>query len=174
MAPIQGPVAPKAHSATGSTQQEVRRPPRAGCRSQACPTSVGARLVRREALSPWPIPPSLSVPAQAKICSGCRIKAKTRMASFTNSRAGDDRIGSLAQSTGCPVETIRYYERVGLVPPPLRTQGGHRVYGPEHRERLAFILRGRELGFSLEEIRELIGLTEQGDRACVTVEAKIG
>ncbi len=51
------------------------------------------------------------------------------MPSFTTARAGDDRIGAPARSIGCPVETIRYYEKVGLLPPPLRTTGGHRVYG---------------------------------------------
>lgn len=93
------------------------------------------------------------------------------MPSFTTSRASDDRIGALAATTGCPVETIRYYERIGLLSPPLRTAGGHRVYGPEHRSRLTFVLRGRELGFSLEEIRELVALAEQGGRACAAAEA---
>jgi len=93
------------------------------------------------------------------------------MPSFTTSRAGDDRIGALAATTGCPVETIRYYERIGLLSPPLRTAGGHRVYGPEHRRRLTFVLRGRELGFSLEEIRELVALAEQGGQACAAAEA---
>ncbi len=93
------------------------------------------------------------------------------MSSFTTARAGDDRIGALAESAGCPVETIRYYERIALLPPPLRTTGGHRVYGPGHRRKLAFILRGRELGFSLEEIRELVGLAEEGGQACAAAEA---
>jgi len=93
------------------------------------------------------------------------------MSSFTIARASDDRIGALAASTGCPVETIRYYERIGLLAAPLRTTGGHRVYGPEHRRRLAFILRGRELGFSLEEIRELLDLAERGGQACAAAEA---
>jgi MerR family mercuric resistance operon transcriptional regulator len=93
------------------------------------------------------------------------------MPSFTTARATDDRIGALALSTGCPVETIRYYEKIGLLPPPLRTTGGHRVYGVGHRQRLAFVLRGRELGFSLEEVRELVALAEVGNGACQAVEA---
>ncbi|HXV22630.1 MAG TPA: helix-turn-helix domain-containing protein [Alphaproteobacteria bacterium] len=93
------------------------------------------------------------------------------MHSFTTARAGDDRIGALALSTGCPVETIRYYEKIGLLPQPLRTTGGHRVYGDGHKRRLAFVLRGRELGFSLEEIRELVALAEDGTGACQAAEA---
>ncbi len=55
--------------------------------------------------------------------------------------------GELARRTGCHLETIRYYERAGIMPKPPRTAGGHRVYADEHAARLTFVLRGRELGF---------------------------
>lgn len=93
------------------------------------------------------------------------------MPRITTARSGEERIGHLSAETGCPVETIRYYERIGLLPAPLRTEGGHRVYGPRQRERLSFILRARELGFSLEEIGELAGLAEGDQRACAAAEA---
>ncbi|ADE14808.1 Transcription regulator MerR DNA binding protein [Nitrosococcus halophilus Nc 4] len=71
-------------------------------------------------------------------------------------------IGSLSRQTGVNIETIRYYERSGLMPEPPRSEGGHRLYRQEHRKRLFFIRRSRELGFSLEEIRALLGLVEGG------------
>ena len=92
------------------------------------------------------------------------------MSPFTITRSGEERIGVLAESTGCPVETIRYYERIGLLRPPLRTAGGHRVYDESHRRRLTFVLRGRELGFSLEEIRELADLADQENQVCAAAE----
>ena len=78
-------------------------------------------------------------------------------------------IGKLSRRTGCNIETIRYYEKAGLMPAPPRTAGGHRVYGPTHAQRLGFVRRGRELGFSLEEIRALLDLAdgEQTDRNAV-------
>ena len=74
-------------------------------------------------------------------------------------------IGKLSRLTGCNVETIRYYERIGLLPAAPRTAGGHRLYGDGHRRRLAFIRRSRELGFPLDEIRTLLGLADKG-RSC--------
>ena len=59
------------------------------------------------------------------------------------------RIGEAAAASGCHIETIRYYERIGLLPPPARTAGGYREYLPAEVERLRFITRGRELGFTL-------------------------
>ena len=80
-------------------------------------------------------------------------------------------IGALSQRTGCNIETIRYYERIGLLPPPPRTAGGHRSYGSVHERRLGFIRRCRELGFSIEEIRVLLGLVDGGDYTCGEVKA---
>lgn len=59
-------------------------------------------------------------------------------------------IGELSRNTGCNIETIRYYERLGLLHKPLRTEGGHRLYNTTNQQRLLFILRARRLGFSLE------------------------
>ena len=74
-------------------------------------------------------------------------------------------IGKLARLTGCNVETIRYYERIGILPPAPRTAGGHRLYDDGHRRCLAFIRRSRELGFTLDKIRTLLALADKG-RSC--------
>jgi Cu(I)-responsive transcriptional regulator len=81
------------------------------------------------------------------------------------------KIGDLAKATGAKVETIRWYERVGLLPPPARTPGNYRAYGPQHLERLSFVRRARELGFSIEQVRELLGLADNRDRPCAAVDA---
>ena len=75
-------------------------------------------------------------------------------------------IGGLSERAGVNIETIRYYERSGLMPDPPRTEGGHRLYRHAHLKRLVFIRRSRELGFSLEEIRVLLGLVDGGDYTC--------
>ena len=67
-------------------------------------------------------------------------------------------IGELSRRTAVNIETIRYYERIGLLPPPPRTGGGHRAFGTESCRTLAFIKRSRELGFTLEDIRTLLSL----------------
>jgi MerR family transcriptional regulator, mercuric resistance operon regulatory protein len=69
-------------------------------------------------------------------------------------------IGALSERTGCSVETIRYYERIGLLPAPPRTEGGQRSYTGEHVRRLAFALRVRGLDFPLTGVRELLRLSE--------------
>ncbi len=69
-------------------------------------------------------------------------------------------IGRLSDLTGVKIETIRYYEKIGLLPDPGRTAGGHRVYGADQARRLTFIRRCRELGFSLCDIRNLLGLED--------------
>ena len=78
-------------------------------------------------------------------------------------------IGRLAQSAGVNLETIRYYERIGLMPEPGRTTGGHRSYEPEHRQRLRFIRRSRELGFGIDAIRKLVALSEPDRNSCAEV-----
>lgn len=75
-------------------------------------------------------------------------------------------IGALAKSTGCHIETIRYYEKIGLLPPAQRSTGGHRIYDEKHRSRLVFIRQNRELGFPLQDIRELIALAGDSNRPC--------
>jgi MerR family mercuric resistance operon transcriptional regulator len=72
----------------------------------------------------------------------------------------------LARRTGCNLETVRYYEKAGLLPEPPRTASGYRSYDTTHERRLRFVLRARELGFSLDEIRELLRLVDERDRPC--------
>src|SRR3546814_14027019 len=72
----------------------------------------------------------------------------------------------LSRRTGCNIETIRYYEKIGLLPAPARSDGGHRLYGHGHLMRLGFVRRARELGFTLDEIRALLRLAEDRDRPC--------
>ena len=86
---------------------------------------------------------------------------------ITNSRPASVTIGALSEHSGVNIETIRYYERIGLVPKPPRTDGGHRLYGKEDVQRLAFIRRSRELGFSLDEVRTLLALADRGSCAQV-------
>lgn len=71
-------------------------------------------------------------------------------------------IGALSVRTGVHIETIRYYERIGLVPKPPRTAGGRRVYAEKDAKRLAFIRRARDLGFSVDDIRALMRLADSG------------
>lgn len=80
-------------------------------------------------------------------------------------------IGALAKATGTKVETVRWYERVGLLSAPARTSGNYRTYGPPHLARLSFIRRARDLGFSLDQIRVLLSLAEDQDRSCEAVDA---
>lgn len=74
-------------------------------------------------------------------------------------------IGELSRRTGCNIETIRYYERIGLLPAPPR-RGRYRSYGPEDVGRLGFVRRARELGFTLDEVRALLGLAARGQASC--------
>lgn len=80
-------------------------------------------------------------------------------------------IGDLARRAGCRVETVRYYEREGMMPGPPRSQGGHRIYDADHMKRLTFIRRARELGFTLNEVRSLLGLADSGDYTCADVKS---
>jgi len=79
---------------------------------------------------------------------------------------------ALARRTGCHLETIRYYEKIGMMPEPPRTQSGYRVYDHRHVERLRFIRRARALGFSLEDIRGLLVLVDGGTPTCGEVMAR--
>jgi DNA-binding transcriptional MerR regulator len=79
-------------------------------------------------------------------------------------------IGQLSRTTGCKVETIRYYERIGLMPEPARSEGNQRRYTKAHEQRLGFIRHARELGFSLDSIRELLSMSDEPDASCDTVD----
>ena len=79
-------------------------------------------------------------------------------------------IGDLAKATGTKVVTIRYYEQAGLLPAPRRTASNYRAYDTGHLQRLRFIRRCRDLGFSVDQVRELLAMTENGDRDCCTID----
>jgi Cu(I)-responsive transcriptional regulator len=76
------------------------------------------------------------------------------------------KIGELSRATGTNIETIRYYERIGLLPAPARTDANYRSYGDAHRARLRFVRHSRELGFTIEEIRSLLDLSDHPERDC--------
>jgi MerR family mercuric resistance operon transcriptional regulator len=78
-------------------------------------------------------------------------------------------IGALSQQSGVNIETIRYYERIGVMPSPKRNAGGYRIFGPDHLKRLTFVRRGRELGFSLDELRVLLRLVDGHAFTCAEV-----
>lgn len=80
-------------------------------------------------------------------------------------------IGELARGTGCKVQTVRYYEQVGLMPEPRRTRGAQRRYRRRDLERLGFIRHARELGFGLEAIRGLLALSDEPERSCQAADA---
>jgi MerR family mercuric resistance operon transcriptional regulator len=81
-------------------------------------------------------------------------------------QAQDLSIGKLSQLTGVNIETIRYYERIRMLPRPRRTASGRRIYGAAEARTLAFIRRARELGFALAEIRTLLALGAPGKASC--------
>lgn len=82
-------------------------------------------------------------------------------------------IGELADASGTTPETIRYYERIGLLPEPDRSSGGFRLYGPEDVDRLDFVGRAQSLGLSLEEVAEVLRLVDAGADPCEHVEARL-
>ncbi|KQX19159.1 MULTISPECIES: MerR family transcriptional regulator [unclassified Sphingomonas] len=81
------------------------------------------------------------------------------------------KIGEMASATRTNIETVRYYEKIGLLPPPARNTANYREYGPEHLARLSFIRRARDLGFTLDQVRELLGLSDDRKKSCAAVDA---
>ncbi|MEQ8246663.1 MAG: helix-turn-helix domain-containing protein [Alphaproteobacteria bacterium] len=79
--------------------------------------------------------------------------------------------GQISKRTGCNAETIRYYERIGVIPPPKRSSAGHRRYSDNDADRVAFVLRSRELGFRLDQVRNLLSLADRGNDSCADVRA---
>jgi DNA-binding transcriptional MerR regulator len=79
-------------------------------------------------------------------------------------------IGKLAERASTKVQTVRYYEEIGLLQPFMRTEGGHRLYGPEDVKRLKFIRHARELGFGIEEVRELLKLSDNPETSCAAAD----
>jgi MerR family transcriptional regulator, mercuric resistance operon regulatory protein len=88
------------------------------------------------------------------------------MGAITATRANGLTIGGLSELTGVHIETIRYYEKIGVLPLPMRTESGRRIYGPMERRILAFVRRSRELGFSLDEVRTLLRLGGPEKASC--------
>jgi MerR family transcriptional regulator, mercuric resistance operon regulatory protein len=80
------------------------------------------------------------------------------------------RRSDLARATGCNLETIRYYENIGVMPDPPRTAKGHRSYDETHVARLGFVMRARDLGFALEEVKSLLMLVDGGAQTCAEVQ----
>jgi MerR family transcriptional regulator, mercuric resistance operon regulatory protein len=91
------------------------------------------------------------------------------MGSQTRGEAARLPIGALSDRTGCNIETIRYYERIGLMPRTPRSAGGHRLYGEDHVKRMGFIRRSRTLGFTLDQIRTLLELVDGRRYTCARV-----
>ncbi len=79
------------------------------------------------------------------------------------------RIGELSANCGCPAETIRYFEKIDLLPKPIRTANGYRHYDESHQKWLHFILRSRALGFTQNEVRRLSNIAHQSQPACAEV-----
>ncbi len=92
------------------------------------------------------------------------------MTHHSQNREAPLRRGKLAEASGCHIETVRFYERAGLLPAPPRSAAGHRLYGREHLRRLVFIRRSRDLGFTLDEVRGLLDLAD-GGYTCGEVQA---
>jgi Cu(I)-responsive transcriptional regulator len=81
------------------------------------------------------------------------------------------KIGELARATATNVETVRYYERIGMLAAPARTHTNYRSYAPDHIARLSFIRRARKLGFRLDDIRELLDLAADANQSCEAIDA---
>lgn len=81
------------------------------------------------------------------------------------------KIGELAKATATKIETVRFYEKAGLLPVPARTSGNYRSYGNDHLQRLSFIRRARDLGFSLDDVRELLTLADDRNKPCGAVDS---
>lgn len=88
-----------------------------------------------------------------------------------NSRLTSFTVGKLALAANCKVETVRYYEKTGLMPEPPRTEGGHRLYSSSHAKRLSFIRRCRELGFTIQQVKELLKFIDEPHHTCGEVKA---
>src|SRR5437762_10881175 len=91
------------------------------------------------------------------------------MRTITSSRAAILPIGELSKRSGVKIETIRYYERIKMLPAPPRTASGRRVYGTQDARILGFIRRARELGFAIGDIRTLLRLGGPGTVSCSEV-----
>lgn len=130
----------------------------------------GKGLAPRGAPSAWWLMQLLSFLFSAGILPIVTIGARyLTMRPITDPRVETVAIGELSRRTGIKPETIRYYEKVNMLPPPRRTAGGRRVYGPAEARILGFIRRARELGFTPDEVRTLLALGGPGKASCADV-----
>jgi len=104
-----------------------------------------------------------SFPLQYEVCSHYRVK---QYVEWDEAMSEPLKIGELATRTGCPVETIRYYEHEALLPAPVRSNGNYRLYGNAHVERLSFIRHCRSLDMTLDEIRTLLRFRDSPHENC--------
>jgi len=81
------------------------------------------------------------------------------------------KIGDIAKRTGLKIETVRFYESEGLIDPPLRSGGNYRLYDQSHLNRLSFVKRSRDLGFTLDQVRDLLRLADNPRGSCAEVDA---
>ena len=95
-----------------------------------------------------------------------RVQVISMAKNITNSRGRIFTIGELASLSGVHLETIRYFERIGLLARPERSSGGHRLFSTKHLDRLHFIRRAREMGFSQDEVRALLSLSDGELASC--------
>lgn len=172
--PIQAPLMPRLNRTNGAMQHDdapmaPRMPPIAVSRSAvAVPASSGAgRDVARVNCASWFTRVHgcfLHSWTDATIRSRYRVKGRgfTKMRTLT--------IAKLAGASGVHLETVRYYERIGLMPKPARTASGYRSYGEEQVQQLSFIRRAREIGFCIAGIKELLILAEPGRASCAEVQ----
>lgn len=99
------------------------------------------------------------------------MAASDRVAPFAPDESPTDqdrtiRIGALSERTGCKIETIRFYEKAGIIQPAGRSRAGHRIYTVEHEKRLSFVRKARSLGFSLDEVRQLLRMVDETGHTC--------
>jgi MerR family mercuric resistance operon transcriptional regulator len=94
-----------------------------------------------------------------------------KMATRSAERSMSFPIGELARFARCSIDTIRYYERIGVMPKTERTGGGHRLYRGHHVQRLAFIRRSRMLGLNLDQVRQLVGGIDRNSYSCAEIRA---
>lgn len=166
--PIHAPLAPRVTRTNGTMQHEDAR---------IAPRTLPA------ATSWFPDVPSLAVTA---VCSviGCTRRVLCQFSMFdslepvvtTESSSFEERnvreftIGQLSKLSGVNIETIRYYEKIGIIPHPPRNSSGYRIFSTPHLERLSFVRRSRELGFSQPEVRKLLTLVDKHKYTCAEVQ----
>jgi len=104
------------------------------------------------------------------LATGSSDNYKYLIISKTSYRGWKMKRGELAATSGCNAETIRYYEKIGLIPEPRRAANGYREYSDMHKERLHFVQRGRELGFTIDDLKSLLSLVDRNAVSCNEVE----